>query len=174
MNSGNNTYIWQQPDWPRWRYDSQRLAGLLAEVHLAQGQLLGRMRDIGLGLRDQATLQVLTEDVLKTSEIEGERLNPDTVRSSLARRLGVEVSALAPADRHVDGVVDMVLDATGHHENLLTTERLLAWHAAMFPTGYSGLAPISTGDLPSPPGLNGFSVVCCGRCRARKSACRRC
>ncbi|MDO8959913.1 MAG: Fic family protein [Rhodocyclaceae bacterium] len=145
MNSGNKTHIWQQPDWPRWRYDSRRLAGLLAEVHLAQGQLLGRMHDIGLGLQDQATLRVLTEDVLKTSEIEGERLNPDTVRSSLARRLGVEVSALAPADRHVDGVVDMVLDATGHFEHLLTTERLFGWHAAMFPTGYSGLTLIHTG-----------------------------
>ena len=98
-----------------------------------------------MGLRDQATLQVLTEDVLKTSEIEGERLNPETVRSSVARRLGVDVGALAPADRHVDGVVDMVLDATGHFEQPLTEERLFGWHAALFPTGYSGMDKINTG-----------------------------
>lgn len=145
MNSGNNTYIWQQPDWPHWRHDAQRLAGLLAQVHRAQGHLLGRMRDLGLRLRDQATLQVLTEDVLKTSEIEGERLNPDTVRSSIARRLGVDVGALASADRQVDGVVDMVLDATGHFDQALSAARLFGWHAALFPTGYSGLAKIRTG-----------------------------
>ena len=145
MKSGNKLYIWQQPNWPRWHYDGQRLAGLLAEVHHTQGHLLGRMRDLGLGLRGQATLQVLTEDVLKTSEIEGERLNPDTVRSSIARRMGVDVGALAPADRHVDGVVDMVLDATGHHDQPLTAKRLFAWHAGLFPTGYSGLATIRTG-----------------------------
>ncbi|PSJ17144.1 Fic family protein [Nitrosomonas supralitoralis] len=145
MNSGNRTYLWQQPDWPHWRYEAQRLTGLLAQVHHAQGHLQGRMRDLGLGLRDQATLLVLTEDVLKTSEIEGERLNPDTVRSSIARRLGVEIGALAPADRHVDGVVDMVLDATGHFDQPLTTTRLFGWHAALFPTGYSGLTKIHTG-----------------------------
>lgn len=145
MKSGNNAYIWQQPDWPHWRHDAQRLAGLLAQVHHAQGHLLGRMRDVGLGLRDQATLQVLTEDVLKTSEIEGERLNPDTVRSSIARRLGADVGAQAPADRHVDGVVDMVLDATGHFDQALSAERLFGWHAALFPSGYSGLAAIRTG-----------------------------
>jgi Fic family protein len=104
------------------------------------------MHDLGLGLRDQANLQVLTEDVLKTSEIEGEQLNPDTVRSSIARRLGVEVGALAPPDRHVDGVVDMILDATGHFDQPLTKERLFGWHAALFPTGYSGLTRIHTGS----------------------------
>jgi len=145
MNSGNNIYLWQQPDWPHWRYDIRRLAGLLGRVHHAQGHLLGRMRDLGLGLRNQATLQVLSEDVLKTSEIEGERLNPDTVRSSIAHRLGVDDGALAPADRHVDGVVDMVLDATGHFDQPLTAERLFGWHAALFPTGYSGLARIRAG-----------------------------
>lgn len=143
MNSGN--YIWQLSDWPCWHYDAKRLAHLLAQVHHAQGHLLGRMQDIGMGLRDQATLQVLTEDVLKTSEIEGERLNPETVRSSVARRLGVDVGALAPADRYVDGVVEMVLDAIGHFDQTLTDERLFGWHAALFPTGYSGLNKIRTG-----------------------------
>ena len=95
--------------------------------------------------RDAATLRVLTEDVLKTSEIEGEHLNPETVRSSIARRLGLDIGALAPADRHVDGVVEMVLDATGAYARPLTRERLFGWHAALFPTGYSGLAPIRTG-----------------------------
>ncbi len=146
MNSGDKEYLWQRPDWPKWRYDGTRLAGQLAKVHHAQGLLIGRMRDLGLGLRDQANLRVLTEDVVKTSEIEGERLDPETVRSSLARRLGVDVGALAPADRHVDGVVDMVLDATGHFDQELTSARLFGWHAALFPTGYSGLARIRTGD----------------------------
>lgn len=143
MNSGK--YIWQQTNWPYWHYDAERLVPLLAQVHQGQGHLLGRMQDIGMGLRDQATLQVLTEDVLKTSEIEGERLNPETVRSSVARRLGVDVGALAPADRHVDGVVDMVLDATGHFDQPLTEDRLFGWHAALFPAGYSGMNKINTG-----------------------------
>lgn len=143
MNSGK--YIWQQPDWAKWEYDSHRLAPALAQVHLAQGHLLGRMQDIGIGLRDEATLRVLTEDVIKTSEIEGEHLNPETVRSSVARRLGVDVGALAPADRHVDGVVDMVLDATARFNSPLTEDRLFGWHAALFPTGYSGMNRIITG-----------------------------
>ena len=146
MNSVEKNYIWQQNDWPHWTYDHKRLAPLLAQVHLAQGHLSGRMHDLGLALRDQATLRVLTEDVLKTSEIEGEKLNPDSVRSSIARRLGVDIGALAPADRHVDGVVDMVLDATQGHDALLTTERLFGWHAALFPTGYSSLTKIRVGQ----------------------------
>jgi len=108
--------------------------------------LLGRMHDLGLDLRDQATLRILTEDVLKTSEIEGETLKLDSVRSSIARKLGVDIGALAPADRHVDGVVDMVLDATRGHNIPLTTERLFGWHAAMFPTGYSSLTKIRVGQ----------------------------
>ena len=145
MNSGDKHYIWQLKDWPHWIYDTKRLAPLLAQVHLAQGHLLGRMHDLGMDLRNQATLRVLTEDVLKTSEIEGEKLDPDSVRSSIARRLGVDIGALAPADRHVDGVVDMVLDATQGYDKPLTAERLFGWHAAMFPTGYSGLSKIQIG-----------------------------
>ena len=145
MKSGDKTYIWQLEDWPHWTYDHLRLASLLAQVHQAQGHLGGRMHDLGMDLRDQAALRVLTEDVLKTSEIEGEKLNPDSVRSSVARRLGVEIGALAPADRHVDGVVEMVLNATRHHDTPLTGERLFGWHAAMFPTGHSGLRKIRVG-----------------------------
>ncbi len=145
MISGDKTYISQQQDWPHWRYDVQRLMGLLGQVHRAQGNLLGRMQPLGLGLREQATLQVLTEDVVKTSEIEGEHLSRDSVRSSLARRLGVDIGALAPADRNVDGVVEMVLDATTNHYLALTPERFFGWHAALFPTGYSGMVQIRTG-----------------------------
>ncbi len=145
MNSGDKIYIWQQDDWPHWRFALPRLAPLLAQAHQAQGRLLGRMHDLGLGLREQAVLGALTEDVLKTSEIEGELLNPDTVRSSVARRLGVDIGALAPADRHVDGVVDMVLDATQNAQEPLSTERLFAWHASLFPTGRSGLAKLRVG-----------------------------
>ena len=146
MESEDKRYIWQQSNWPQWVYDLKRLAPLLGLVHRAQGHLLGRMHDLGLDVRDQATLGVLTEDVLKTSEIEGEKLNPDSVRSSIARRLGVDIGALAPTDRHVDGVVDMVLDATQRHNTPLTAERLFGWHAAMFPTGYSSLTKIRVGQ----------------------------
>jgi Fic family protein len=148
MNSGESDeglYIWENPDWPRLRYDLTVLAAPLAAVHAAQGHLRGRMADVGLPQRDATTLRVLTDEVVKTSEIEGERLNPETVRSSIARRLGLDIGALAPADRHVDGVVDMVLDATGAYAQPLTRERLFGWHAALFPTGYSGLTPIRTG-----------------------------
>ena len=146
MKSDDKRYVWQRNDWPHWVYDHKRLAPLLAQLHLAQGYLLGRMHDLGLNLRDQATLRILTEDVLKTSEIEGETLKLDSVRSSIARRLSVDIGALAPADRHVDGVVDMVLDATRGHNIPLTTERLFGWHAAMFQTGYSSLTKIRVGQ----------------------------
>jgi Fic family protein len=145
MKSGEYTYIWQSPDWPHWRYDLSALAAPLAAVSREQGRLLGRLTDVGLGLRDQASLAALTEDVLKTSEIEGERLDAHAVRSSIARRLGVDIGALAPVDRHVEGVVEMVLDATTHSAATLTEARLFGWHAALFPTGYSGLAPLRVG-----------------------------
>lgn len=145
MNSGDNHFIWQLADWPAMRYDLAALAESLAEVSRAQGLLLGRLADVGMPQRDQASLAALTEDVVKTSEIEGERLDLDSVRSSIARRLGVDIGALAPVDRHVEGVVDMVLDATTRSAEPLTAERLLGWHAALFPTGYSGLTPIRIG-----------------------------
>ena len=147
MNSGDYTYIWQNKDWPDWHYDLATLAGPLAEVSRAQGLLLGRLADVGMALRDQASLAALTEDVIKTSEIEGERLDAESVRSSIARRLGVDIGALSPVDRHVEGVVEMVLDATARCEAALTQDRLFGWHAALFPTGYSGLAQIRVGAL---------------------------
>ncbi len=146
MNSGDYTYIWQASDWPDWRFDLAKLAQPLADVSRAQGLLMGRLADVGMALRDQASLLALTDDVLKTSEIEGEQLNAQSVRSSLARRLGVDIGALAPVDRHVEGVVEMVLDATGHCNAPLTPDRLFGWQAALFPTGYSGLTPITVGQ----------------------------
>ncbi|MDP2811829.1 MAG: Fic family protein [Rhodocyclaceae bacterium] len=146
MNSGDYTYIWQASDWPSWHYDLAALAGPMAEVSRAQGLLMGRLADVGMALRDQASLAALTEDVVKTSEIEGETLNVESVRSSIARRLGVDIGALAPVDRHVDGVVEMVIDATANCHTPVTQERLFGWHAALFPTGYSGLAKINVGS----------------------------
>src|SRR5258706_4222720 len=145
MNSGDYTYIWRASDWPVWRYDLATLAQSLADVSRAQGLLLGRLADVGMALRYQASLAALTEDVIKTSEIEGEQLNAESVRSSIARRLGVDIGALGPVDRHVEGVVEMALDATANCNASLTRDRLFGWHAALFPTGYAGLVRINVG-----------------------------
>ncbi len=143
--SGDYTFIWALADWPAWRFDLPALATPLADVSRAQGMLAGRLADVGLALRDEASLAALTEDVVKTSAIEGESLNVASVRSSIARRLGVDIGALAPVDRHVEGVVDMVLDATTHAAAPVTEARLFGWHAALFPTGYSGMSRITVG-----------------------------
>ena len=142
MNSGDYSYIWQASDWPNWRFDLAALAGPMAEVSRAQGVLMGRLADVGMGLREQASLAALTEDVVKTSAIEGEQLNVESVRSSIARKLGVDIGALAPVDRRVEGVVEMVLDATTNCHAPVSQERLFGWHAALFPTGYAGLTKI--------------------------------
>ena len=136
-------YIWQLPGWPHFTFDVNALAAPLAQVHRAQGLLVGRIAQLGLAERAQSTLQVLTQEVIKTSEIEGEQLNLEAVRSSLARRLGLDIGALAPSDRHVDGVVEVVLDATRNFDQPLTSARLFGWHAALFPTGYSGRSRIT-------------------------------
>ena len=145
MKEGDYTYIWQATDWPNWRFDHASLAQSMVDVSRAQGMLIGRLADVGLALRDQASLLALTEDVIKTSEIEGEQLNVESVRSSVARRLGVDIGALAPVDRHVDGVVDMVLDATANCNAPVTRGRLLGWHAALFPSGFSSMDRINVG-----------------------------
>ncbi len=146
MNRGEKKYIWQLPDWPRWHYDSQQLSPLLSQVHHAQGLLQGRMRNIGFGLSEESTLTMLTSEVLKTSEIEGELLDPETVRSSVARRLGMESAAVAPQDRRVDGVVNMVLDATQNFKKELTSDRIFGWHEGLFPNGYSDDVEMRVGD----------------------------
>lgn len=145
MNSGDYNFIWQNSDWPNCRYNLATLAQQLADVSHAQGLLSGRLVDVGMALRDEASLTALTEDAIKTSEIEGEQLNIASVRSSIARRLGVDIGALAPVDRRVEGVVAMVLDATANCHAPVTRERLLGWHAALFPISYSGLAKINVG-----------------------------
>jgi Fic family protein len=145
MNGGDYKYIWQSSEWPNWRFDLAALVDPMVAVSRAQGRLMGRLVDVGMGLRDQANLAALTEDVIKTSEIEGEQLPLEAVRSSLARALGVEVGALAPVDRHVAGVVEMVLDATLNCSAPVSRERLFGWQAALFPTGYSGLSRVKVG-----------------------------
>jgi len=131
--------------WPNFTWSQKRLAEPQAALRHRQGRLLGRMEALGFPLRAEAVLQTLTQDVLKSSEIEGERLDRDQVRSSLARRLGMDIGALTPADRNVEGVVEMMLDATQKFAAPLTVERLFDWHAALFPTGRSGLTRIRVG-----------------------------
>jgi Fic family protein len=137
-------FIHQLPGWPTFTWSQGCLAETLADVRHRQGRLIGRMLAIGLIHRQEAVLETLTSDVVKTSEIEGERLNPDQVRSSIARRLGIDIGAITPADRNVEGIVEMMLDATGRYAEPLTAQRLFGWHAALFPAGYSGIARIRT------------------------------
>ena len=139
------TYAHQLPDWPHFRWDHQSLAAPLAAARHKQGRLIGQMEALGFGVREEAVLRTLTDDVIKSSEIEGEKLDADQVRSSVARRLGMDVGGLEPADRHVEGVVEMTLDATQHYEQPLSAERLFSWHAALFPTGRSGMHRITVG-----------------------------
>lgn len=140
-----NNYIHQRPDWPAFTWAPAALETLLGAVRHQQGRLLGRLEALGVGLRTEATLRTLTLDVLKSSEIEGELLPPASVRSSIAWRLGLEQAALPPADRRVEGVVAMLLDATQQADQPLTANRLFGWHAALFPTGYSGVYPLQVG-----------------------------
>jgi Fic family protein len=135
-------YIHELQDWPKFRWDRDRLAEPLASVRHRQGRLIGRMDALGFDLRQEAALQTLTSDIVKTSEIEGEKLEAEQVRSSIARRLGMDAGALTPADRDVEGIVEMMLDATLRYAERLTGERLFAWHAALFPTGRSGMRKI--------------------------------
>jgi Fic family protein len=135
-------YIHQLPDWPRFHWDRDALAAPLAEIRHRQGRLVGRMEGLGLALQKEAELETLTLDVLKSSEIEGEHLNPDQVRSSIARRLGLDAGGTEPADRQVEGVVEMMLDATQRFAEPLAADRLFGWHAALFPTGRSGMRRI--------------------------------
>src|SRR3954453_14016901 len=138
-------YIHELSDWPSFRWDHEGLSALLAAVRHRQGRLIGRMEGLGFQLREEAVLDTLTQDVLKSSEIEGEVLDRDQVRSSIARRLGLDIGALPPADRNVEGVVEMMLNATQNFKSELTDERLFGWHAALFPTGRSGMSKIIVG-----------------------------
>jgi Fic family protein len=141
----NMTWIYEDTHWPSFTWDYNTLAPKLADIRHQQGRLLGHMEALGFHLKQEATLNTLTADVIKSSAIEGELLNPDEVRSSIARRLGLDVAGLAPASRDVEGIVEMMLDATQRYGSPLTAERLFDWHAALFPTGRSGMLKITVG-----------------------------
>ena len=138
-------YIYALGDWPRFHWSAESIAELLSSVRHRQGRLIGRMEALGFNLQQEAVLKTLTADVLKTSEIEGERLDAEQVRSSIARRLGIDIGALKPPDQRVEGAVEMMLDATRHYDQPVTAERLFAWHASLFPTGRSGMTAIKLG-----------------------------
>lgn len=139
------TYIHDLPDWPRFVWDETALSACLAGVRHRQGRLIGRMEALGFALRSEAVLQTLTQDVVQSSDIEGAVLDAEQVRSSIARRLGLDIAGLRPADRDVEGVVDMMLDATQRFDRPLTRERLFDWHASLFPTGRSGMSRLRVG-----------------------------
>ena len=138
-------YIHELPDWPNFRWSQEALSQKLAAVRYRQGKLIGRMKTMGFSLREEAVFQTLTLDVLKSSEIEGEILDREQVRSSIARHLGIDIGALVPVSRNIEGVVEMTLDATQNYDKPLTKERLFGWHASLFPAGYSGMRKIKVG-----------------------------
>jgi Fic family protein len=139
-------YIHQHRNWPHFTWENDELLAPLSEVRSILGRLYGRMESIGFKLRDEATLISLTTDVLKSSAIEGEHLNPEEVRSSIARRLGMDIAGLIPSKRDVDGVVEMMLDATQNYQDDLSDDRFFGWHSALFPSGRSGMHRITTGN----------------------------
>lgn len=138
-------YIHEQPGWPEFTWEGEALMGPLGAVRHRQGRLLGSMEALGFDVRAEASLGFLTRDVVKSSAIEGEQLDPQEVRSSIARRLGLDVGGLPKAGRHLEGVVEMMLDGTRNFEKRLTKQRLFGWHGALFPTGRSGLRRITVG-----------------------------
>lgn len=146
------TYIHQLNQWPRFHWEQEELINLLAEVRQLQGKLLGKVELLGFDLKDEANLETLIQDIVKTSEIEGEVLNPELVRSSIAVRLGLDNLGIEHSNRNIDGIVDMMLDATQTFNKSLSEERLYGWHSALFPTGRSGMYKIEvakwrTGDM---------------------------
>lgn len=147
-----STYIHELGDWPHFRWAEKSVAAKLATVRHHQGRLLGRMEGLGFKLREEAMLRTLTEEAVKSSEIEGEVLDKDQVRSSIARRLGMDAGALtATIDRNVEGIVDVILDATRNYDKSLTEDRLFGWHAALFPTGWSGMRRIKVAQWRTEP-----------------------
>ena len=138
-------WIHEHQDWPNFTWDFETLASKLADIRYRQGRLLGRMEGLGFELKREASLSTLTNDVVKSSAIEGESLNPEEVRSSIARRLGIDIAGLIPSSRDVEGIVEMMLDATQQFSKPLNKDRLFDWHAALFPTGRSGMHKITVG-----------------------------
>ena len=145
INAEIMNYIHEHSGWPELVWDAARLTPLLAKVRHRQGRLIGRMEGLGFSLRSEASLSALTADVVKSSAIEGEVLDVEQVRSSIARKLGLDVASIGPASRDVEGIVEMMLDATQHYADPVTAERLFGWHASLFPTGRSGMRRITVG-----------------------------
>jgi len=139
-------YIYEYPNWPKFTWDKDKIQELLSTVSHRQGRLIGRMENLGFQLQSEAILETMTLEVLKSNEIEGELLDRDEVRSSIARRLGIEIAGLIPANRNVEGVVEVMLDATQKFREPLTTDRLFSWHSALFPGGRSGMHKIIVGS----------------------------
>ncbi len=142
-----NMYLYNNQNWPIFEWNSEKLLPLLSYVRNRQGKLIGKMGALGFELRNEANLEILTLDIIKSTEIEGEILNKEQVRSSIARRLGLEISGLVSSEQNVDGIVDLMIDATKNFDKELNKERLFSWHAALFPTGQSGMYKIITGNL---------------------------
>ncbi len=140
-------YIYQDPKWPKFYWNQETVLEVLAKVKLSQGMLLGKMDALGFELKDEAILSILTQDILKSSEIEGEILDKEQVRSSIARRLGLDIGGWMHVERNIEGVVEMMLDATQKYNEPLTKDRLIAWQASLFPTGYSGMHKIEVGQF---------------------------
>jgi Fic family protein len=138
-------YIYEYPNWTDFTWHDKAISNIFGEVRLSQGKIIGQMNALGFSAKEEVILTALTLEVVKSSEIEGERLNYEQVRSSIARRLGINTAGLVPTSRHIEGVVEMMLDATQRNSDPLTENRLLGWHAALFPTGYSGPYPIEAG-----------------------------
>ncbi|MCY4780780.1 Fic family protein [Sphingobacterium sp. UT-1RO-CII-1] len=157
-------YIHERHNWTDFLWEDEKILDLLSEVRHLQGKIIGKVELLGFKLKDEANLETLIQDVVQSSEIEGEILNPEQVRSSIATRLGLDNSGLVNFDRHVDGIVEMMIDATQHIDKKLSIDRIFAWHGALFPTGRSGLYKIEvaqwrTGDMQVVSGGMGREVV---------------
>lgn len=152
-------YIYEQRDWPNFTWNKEEILSLLSIISHRQGRLIGRMESLGFDLQAEAVLDTLTIEILKSNEIEGELLDRDEVRSSIARRLGMDIAGLVPSDRHVDGVVEVMLDATRKFREPLSSERLFNWHSALFPTGRSGMQKIVVGNWRKNPIDDPMQVV---------------
>lgn len=139
-------YLYNNQNWPIFEWNSEKLLPLLSYVRNRQGKLIGKMGALGFELQNEANLEILTIEIIKSTEIEGEFLDREQVRSSIARRLGLDISGLVYSERNVDGIVDLMLDATRNYDKELNKERLFSWHAALFPTGQSGMYKIITGN----------------------------
>ncbi len=146
MRRIRNIYIYNNPDWPVFKWDSEMLMPLLSFVRNKQGKLIGKMGALGFELRNEANLETLTQDIIKSTEIEGEILDRGQVKSSIARRLGLDIAGLVYSERNVDGIVDLMIDATKNFEEELNKDRIFTWHASLFPSGQSGMYKIETGQ----------------------------